>query len=220
MPKRLSDKAYEILKHKIIDLELAPAEVIDEGALSKELGIGRTPLREAVLRLAKDDLITIVPRRGTFVSEVTITDLQELAELRVAMEAFCTRLAAQRVTESQVAAIDQLLREQSEVAENDFIRIDGFHDRAYALVHRAASNRFLYSELERLYALSQRIWNLVKWKSEGDRTIVEREARERHIESMKAIKARDAARAEALVRELILGYQRGIRSAMWRTEHT
>ncbi|MCX7853916.1 MAG: GntR family transcriptional regulator, partial [Caldilineales bacterium] len=91
----LSQRAYEGIKHQIISLALPPGAVIDEDRLQAELGLGRTPIREALQRLALEKLVTIVPRRGTFVTEIGLMDLRLLFEVRVPLESLATRLAAQ-----------------------------------------------------------------------------------------------------------------------------
>ncbi|MEE8391378.1 MAG: GntR family transcriptional regulator, partial [Anaerolineae bacterium] len=103
MSERLSEKAYRLIKEKIITLELSPSKVISEQSLMEDLGLGRTPIREALLQLAKEDLVTVVPRRGMFVADISITDLQKISEVRIVLEGFCARLAAQRITKDQIA---------------------------------------------------------------------------------------------------------------------
>jgi DNA-binding GntR family transcriptional regulator len=101
---RLSDKAYHLIRLKIITLELAPLSAIDEQALMEDLQLGRTPIREALQRLAAEGLVNSAPRRGMFVADISLTDLQKIFELRVILEGFCARLAAQRVTRDQLGS--------------------------------------------------------------------------------------------------------------------
>ena len=82
----LSQTAYQAIKYKIISLELPPGSVVDEFSLRTELGLGRTPIREALQRLSMEKLVTIVPRRGTFVTQIGLTDLQRLSEARLILE--------------------------------------------------------------------------------------------------------------------------------------
>ncbi len=104
----LSDEAYRAIKRKIATLELPPSSLINEQKLVQELGIGRTPVREALHRLALENLVTIVPRRGTFVSNVGITDLQELAEIRQELEGLAARLAVERMDADYLAEMESL----------------------------------------------------------------------------------------------------------------
>jgi DNA-binding GntR family transcriptional regulator len=101
-----ADKAYQIIKEKIITLELPPGSAIHETALAEELQLGRTPIREALKLLQAEQLVTTVPRRGMFVSSISITDLQQIAEVRMQLEGLAARLAAQRATPEELMALE------------------------------------------------------------------------------------------------------------------
>ena len=79
----LADRAYVAIRDRVLTLQLPPGSPIDEDELIRELGIGRTPIREAIKRLALEDLVTVYPRRGTFVSDINITDLAQISDLRI-----------------------------------------------------------------------------------------------------------------------------------------
>ena len=96
MHPSLSEQAYHQIRKKILTLELAPGTIINEADLRHELGLGRTPIREALLRLAQQKLVTIVPRRGMFVTDIRLEDIRQLFELRLALERLAGQLAAQR----------------------------------------------------------------------------------------------------------------------------
>src|SRR2546429_7243560 len=85
----------------IVSVELRPGAVIDERGLMERLGIGRTPTREALRRLAQERLVEVYPRRGMFVTSVEIRDLASLAEVRSVLESHVARLAAERATEDR-----------------------------------------------------------------------------------------------------------------------
>ncbi|MAO80463.1 MAG: GntR family transcriptional regulator, partial [Nocardioides sp.] len=78
----LADRAYEALRHRLVMLDIAPGDVINEAALSAELEVGRTPIREALKRLEGAHLVVSYPRRGTFAANVDITDLAAITEMR------------------------------------------------------------------------------------------------------------------------------------------
>jgi DNA-binding GntR family transcriptional regulator len=206
---RLSDKAYQLIRHKIITLELPPLTSIDEQALMEDLQLGRTPIREALQRLAAEDLVFFAPRRGIFVSEISITDLQKIFEARMVLEGFCARLAAQRATAEQLARMEEIV--------NGLDRVEGEESRALMAVdeafhewlYDAADNKFVADTLRRLHALSFRLWHLVL-----DRLGSVREAMEQHVEIADAVKAKDATRAEALIQEHIAEFQQEIRSVL------
>ena len=77
-----SSEAYRMIKEQIITLALSPGSLLDEAQLSEQLGIGRTPIREALIRLSLENLIIILPRRGTIVADLNASDLHKLYEIR------------------------------------------------------------------------------------------------------------------------------------------
>src|SRR6266568_8196335 len=107
----LADKAYHELRGLIVSLELAPGAVIDERELIERLGIGRTPVREALRRLAHDQLVEVYPRRGMFVTGVDVRELARLSEVREVLEPEAARLAAERATDVDRAELAALVEE-------------------------------------------------------------------------------------------------------------
>ena len=95
----------------IVSLELAPGSAIKEPELTARLGIGRTPVREALRRLALERLVEVYPRRGMFVTTVDVRDLARLCEVRAVLEPEAARLAAERATRADLEEINALLEE-------------------------------------------------------------------------------------------------------------
>jgi DNA-binding GntR family transcriptional regulator len=206
---RLSEKAYHLIKHRIVTLELEPLSVIDERSLQEELGLGRTPIREALHRLAAEGLVFIAPRRGMFVAEISITDLAKLFEVRMVLEGFCARLAAQRITKDHLAQMEEVIQELERVADDDGKALMEIDERFHTLLYQAADNKFLAEALERLHALSFRLWHLAL-----DRLGDVRGAMEQHIAITEVLKAGDGAQAEALLRQHIADFQQRIRAVL------
>ncbi len=206
---RLSEKAYRLIKEKIITLELQPFSVINEQALMEELELGRTPIREALLRLAAEGLVNVVPRRGMFVANISVTDLQKIFEVRMMLEAFCARLAAQRITDEQIAQMEATLQDLEQVQNGDVEALMSIDERFHALLYQAADNEFLAEALDRLYAPSLRLWHLVL-----DRLSDVRGAIEQHRDVTEALKAGDGARAEGLVQQHVAQFQQEIKAAL------
>jgi DNA-binding GntR family transcriptional regulator len=206
---RLSDKAYQLIRHKIITLELPPQSAIDEQALMQDLQVGRTPIREALQRLAAEGLVFLAPRRGMFVSEISITDLQKIFELRLVLEGFSARLAAQRATEAQLAAMEALMRELNQIRDQDGKALMAIDEQFHELLYQAADNELLADTLRRLHAQSFRVWHLVL-----DRLGSVSGAMEQHVAITQALQAKDGALAEALVQEHISEFQQQIKAAL------
>ncbi len=104
----LADQAYRRVRRMICTAELEPGAVISESELCEQLGVGRTPVREAVRALAAEHLIDVYPRRGMFVAGVDPRDLRSISEVREQLEPFAARLAATRRDEDDLAEIDDL----------------------------------------------------------------------------------------------------------------
>jgi DNA-binding GntR family transcriptional regulator len=206
---RLSDKAYQLIRYKIITLELPPQTAIDEQALMQDLQVGRTPIREALQRLATEGLVFLAPRRGMFVSEISITDLQKIFELRLVLEGFSARLAAQRATETQLAVMEGLMRELNKTSNQDGKALMAIDEQFHELLYQAADNEFLADTLRRLHAQSFRVWHLVL-----DRLGGVSGAMEQHVAITQALQAKDGALAEALVQEHISEFQQQIKAAL------
>lgn len=155
-----AERAYRAIKEKIVKTELDPGSVINEAELMKDLKYGRTPIREALKRLQVEDLVMVKPRRGIFVSELAITDLAQIFEVRVELEALAAKIAAERITAEQLAALGKLAEAYQKTPprkKEKLIELDG---KFHALIREATHNRFLISNLEHYYNLSLRIWYL------------------------------------------------------------
>jgi len=157
----LNGAAYYAIKEKIIALELPPASLVDEAKLADELAIGLTPVRQALRRLALENFVVILPRRGTLVADLNLSDLQKIFEMRLELEALAATLAAKRATPPQLAEMAHLLSETEVLIKAGDQRKLIELDRAlHALIARCAHNEFLEQTLEWLYGHVLRLWNL------------------------------------------------------------
>jgi DNA-binding GntR family transcriptional regulator len=158
----MADRAYAELRDRIISLRIPPGAPINEDELGGELEMGRTPVREAIKRLALENLVTVFPRRGTFASEINITDLAHISDVRVPLEGHAAARAAERLTPARREELEELLAELREQDESDdielLIRLDA---RVHRFVYAAAANPYLETTLGRYFNLSLRIWYLV-----------------------------------------------------------
>ena len=195
----LADRAYAELRDRIVTLRIAPGAPIDEDALGGELEIGRTPVREAIKRLALENLVTVFPRRGTFASDINITDLADISDVRM-----------QLVTPAQRAELDQLLDElASSQGSDDIDALMLLDSRIHRFVHRASGNPYLAETLGRYFNLSLRIWYLVL-----DRLPHLFARVHEHEDVLRAIGEGDPDRARAVLVEHIETFEREIRSVL------
>lgn len=204
-----SENAYRIIKDKIVTLELKPLTVIDEQSLMDDLQLGRTPIREALHRLETESLVIIAPRRGMFVADISITDLQKIIELRIPFEGYCAQLAAQRATETQLTQMEAVIRRLEGLTNSQAHELMDIDTRLHMLMYEAADNEFLMTILCRLYTLSLRLWYLGL-----DRLTDPKISIEAHYEIVQALRARDGALAERLVQQHIASFQQAIKAAL------
>jgi DNA-binding GntR family transcriptional regulator len=204
-----SERAYLLIRDQIVTLRLAPGSVIEEARLREELGLGRTPIREALQRLAHENLVTFVPHRGTFVCDINLTDLHRLTEVRVQLEGYAARLAAERASAGDRSAMKAMLDELERIDESDVHELMRLDQRIHRLVYAATRNTFLQAMLEESFNLSLRIWFLGL-----DRGVRIKAAVEEHRELLEAIVRRDSDRAESMMRQHVTGFEQAIRKAL------
>ena len=157
--RSLTERAYGEIEERITTLALAPGEVLSESKLSTSLNIGRTPVREALQRLSREGLVTIMPRRGIRVSEFNIPAQLRMLEVRREVERLMARNAALRATSDQSAAFASLAEEmRASATRNDdihFMRLDrAFND----LLCDACRNEFAAATIALMGGLSRRFW--------------------------------------------------------------
>src|SRR4051812_34326968 len=103
-----AERAYEIIRDRLVMLEIRPGAPINDDQLGRELGLGRTPVREALKRLERERLVVAYPRRGTFATDVKIADLGHISEVRQQLEPVAAAAAASRATAADRAALRSL----------------------------------------------------------------------------------------------------------------
>ncbi len=197
----LADKAYHEIRGLIVSLELAPGALIDERELIERLEIGRTPVREALRRLAHERLVEVYPRRGMFVTGVDVRELARLSEVRELLEPEAARLAAERATDTDREQLSRLLTEL-DAGGSELMDLD---ERIHRAVYRAAHNDLLEATLEQYYVLALRIWSMAL-----DRAYELEEAVEAHRALLEAIQAGDGERAADTMRAHVQDFEQAM----------
>jgi DNA-binding GntR family transcriptional regulator len=208
----VADRAYDELRDRIVTLRLAPGTVLREDELMQEMGIGRTPLREAVKRLALENLVAVQPRRGTFVTAVEAADIVNITEVRADLESYAAELAAMRMNDGAREQAEELLQEIDEVTrphEQEWLM--RFDERIHRFTWEATGNPYLVETLERYFTHSLRIWYLVLDRVPGLGHSVHDQM---HL--LNALLERDGERARTIMREHVLEFQREILAAFNR----
>lgn len=208
MTESLSDQAYQALRSMIVRLDFEPGDVLREEELRTLLGIGRTPIREALQRLERDHFVTVVPRRGIFVSGIDVSELSMLFETRTVLEPYAARLAARRGGPETWIAMEDVLAETADNLDQPakLLEIDR---RCHELIWQASENRFLLDTLDMLYAQSDRLWHLyLSDVADPGHAVSE------HVAILDALRSGDDARTATLVEEHVAAFDLQVRSAV------
>ena len=155
----LSEQAFQAIRRMIVTLELAPGAVVREDELQQQLGLGRTPIREALQRLVRDQFVTIIPRRGMYVSSIDVSELSTLYETRAILEPYVMRLAS-RPRACRPIGTRWPRRSPAPSADSTPTELLEIDRECREIVWAAAGNRFLTETLDMLYAQSDRLWHL------------------------------------------------------------
>ncbi|MGW3469096.1 GntR family transcriptional regulator [Saccharopolyspora sp. NPDC000995] len=205
----LADRAYAAIQDQLIMLDIPPMAPIDDLALSESLGIGRTPVREALKRLEVDRLVISYPRRGTFATGVDITDLAYISEIRVQLEP----LAARRAAENAGKAVREKLAELADTIQDNDVLIMSRNElmqwdlRVHRWIYRAAGNPHLEDTLVRYNNLATRIFCVFLERiTHFDRHI------EEHVGLLRAVADGESRRAEKIARDHVTGFEKAIRA--------
>jgi len=171
MPLRgpsLTDQAYLQLEELIVTLQLPPGSPVSEAMLSERLGIGRTPIREALQRLAREHLVIAVPQKGYLISQIDVRLQLRLLETRRELERLIARSAARRATLQEQQRLGELAEAFNKAAKNNdataFIRADREFNE---LCVQAARNEFAAGAMQLMHGLARRFW-FMHWRQAAD----------------------------------------------------
>lgn len=204
----LGDQAYQRLRGMIVRLDFAPGDVLREDELRVRMGLGRTPIREALQRLEREHFVTVIPRRGMYVSGIDVSELSMLFETRAVLEPYAARLAALRGTADDWSAMSVAL---GRTADGDVDKIEHLAiDRTcHEIMWTAAGNRFLLDTLDMLYAQSDRLWHLYLADVADMQHAVDE-----HAAILEALRAGDADRSATLVEAHVHSFDEQVRAAV------
>lgn len=187
----LTDRAYAEIEELIVTLQLPPGAVLSELVLADRLGIGRTPIREALQRLSRDGLVNILPRRGVLVSDIDLRSQLRLLEVRRELERLMARGAAERISDDERAQFSAIAAGMYRASKDDddisFMRLD---QQFNTLVSSAARNEFASRAMGLMHGLSRRFW-YQHYKEAADLPLCAR----LHAAVAEAIANRDADKA-------------------------
>ncbi|KAK1184270.1 GntR family transcriptional regulator [Streptomyces sp. NBS 14/10] len=207
----LAERAYRAIRDRLVMLEIRPGAPINEDQLAQSLGVGRTPVREALKRLQYERLIATYPRRGTFATDVNITDLAHISEVRQELEPLAAAQAARRATATDRATLTAVRRELESVdpRRQDAAELMHLDLSVHRAIYAATHNPYLEDTLVRHDNLATRIWCLfIDRLSDMAGHVAE------HGPLIDAIVTGDPDQAAQLARSHVEGFERAIRGAI------
>lgn len=208
--KPLRELVFESLREAIIQGRLKPGERLMEMQLADEMGVSRTPVREAIRKLELEGFVVMIPRKGAYVAGISVKDIVDIFEVRAALEALAAGLAAERITDEELEDLERTLVQISEVSDrkdlNAIVETDtNFHE----LIYRACRNERLVQIITHLKEQIQRFRTTSL--SQPGRS---KDALGEHRAIVEAISERNAELAQTLAREHIENAEQSLLNAM------
>lgn len=202
----LRHQAYELIKRRIITLEFRPGEYLNESEVSKILGIGRTPVHQAMDRLMLEGMVEIIPRKGVIVKPVSLLEVMQIIDVRLQNEVYCVRQAAGRAGPELIAELEAIMARAPALLEAQ--NVEGLMDldrEFHAAISAAAGNQVLAELLLTLHERSLRFW-FISLSDPQHLQAVQFE----HREILEALEVRDAEAAGEAMRRHIEDFRHNI----------
>lgn len=202
----LRDVVFNTLRQAILKGELKPGERLMEIALAERLGVSRTPIREAMRKLELEGLVVMIPRRGAQVANITEKDLNDVLEVRIALENMAIEKACQNMTEDGMSKLWMAAKAfERTTAEGDLVKMAEADVAFHEIIYQASDNRRLIQVLNNLREQIYR-YRVEYLKEEETRNLLVRE----HEEMTKAIRERDVKNAQRIAYQHIENQRMGI----------
>ncbi|WP_080872034.1 GntR family transcriptional regulator [Oceanobacillus timonensis] len=191
------DFVYESLRESIIDLDLPPGTAISEKEISEELEVSRTPVREAFLRLKEDELLTVLPQRGSFVALIDLDHVEEARFLREQAEAGIIRLACEKFSDEHLHKLETNLAEQKKARDNEDENTLYDLDKEFHRLFAEGTDKYrVWTTIQKMDTHSLRLRKLsIELKLNWKKLV------EQHEAMVEAIKEKDPEKGEDLIRE-------------------
>ncbi len=202
----LLDIAYDEIKRRITICAFRPGDYLNEAEISTMLGIGRTPVHQAIDRLMVEGLVQVMPRKGIIVKPVSLDEVMQTIEVRLLNESYCVRLAADRASAGEMDELTSILaRAQNELATRDGERLMRLDREFHGVLAQSARNPVLTELLGRLHDRSLRFW-ILSLNTPGHHLSVQQQ----HLAILAAIRDRDPDGAEQAMRAHIEAFRRNL----------
>lgn len=194
--KLLSQRVYTILKTAIIQGDLAAGAKLTEAKISTQLGVSKTPVREALRQLAEEEFVKITPHQGVVVNEILTEDIEEFLQIRMALEGMAANLTAKRISKKEIKKLEKYNEQMYKFAiEKDFTAFAKENDKFHNLLLHASGNKRLMRIVGNFTDIARRFW--LKSLSKPEKL---KSSLEEHSNILTALKKKDSEQAERLVR--------------------
>lgn len=157
MKVTLKDKAYRIIKSKIVSCEYKPNEFLSEHALMEEIKVGRTPIREALNKLEQENLITIIPKKGSLVSGITYNDIKNIFEVRELIEPYIVKTYSHKIDKDRLIDLKKEIEDIINKKVVNLPRIFETDDKFHKILIVSSENDYFINMYESIHAQNQRI---------------------------------------------------------------
>jgi DNA-binding GntR family transcriptional regulator len=205
-PRSLRDQAYEAIKDRIITCAFKPGECINEASVSALLGLGRTPVHQALDRLMFEEMVQVIPRKGVIVKPVILQDVIQMIDVRMINETQCARLAATRADDASIESMSKVLDRARRAIEDHDIRALMMLDREFHLLLANTSRNFELAEIVRkLNERSLRFW-FISFTTPDHHHSFQRQ----HEAVLDAVRDHDADAAEKAMRAHIEAFRKSV----------
>ena len=202
----LRDAAYEEIKHRVITCKFKPGECINEASVSALLGLGRTPVHQALDRLMIEGMVEVIPRKGVIVKPIILHDVMQMIDVRLINETQCARLAAVRADDTHIEEIMAVMdRARQAIGERDIHTMMMMDREFHILLARASRNSELAEVVRKLNERSLRFWFISFTTADHHRSF-----QEQHEAIFNAIRDHDADAAESAMRAHIEAFRRSV----------
>jgi len=197
--KPLRELVLEAIREAIINGTLKPRERLMEIQLAEELGVSRTPVREALRKLELEDFIVMLPRKGAYVADISFKDIADVFEIRAALESLAAGLAAERITDEELEELERNLVEKAEaIISNDLEKLVEVDTKFHETIYNASRNERLKTIINNLREQIQRFRTTsLAYPGRMKQSLAE------HRSIVEAIQSRDVQLARHLAQEHI-----------------
>jgi DNA-binding GntR family transcriptional regulator len=202
----LRDQAYEAIKDRIITCKFKPGECINEASVSALLGLGRTPVHQAIDRLMLEEMVEVIPRKGVIVKPVILQDVLQMIDVRIINETQCARFAAERADDSHIESIAQVLdRARHAISGRDIHAMMSLDREFHFLLASASKNLELAQVLRKLNERSLRFWFISFTTPDHHHSF-----QQQHEALFEAVRRHDADGAERAMRVHIEAFRKSV----------